>query len=147
MSIINNNKNHGNSSFLSKSSVKKVLPYAAASSTSFGNDESWITPLKMNLISPAAKKFPISSTTLKAHEKCYFDSSSGLKISLVEEKKELIIVFGAKGSGDTEVPFEKREEVSWLQFKTAAFNLLGTNCDIYEQAAKFVEEFTKLQEF
>lgn len=136
-----------NFSFLPKNDIKKLLPYVAASCTSVGNDESWITPFKLSLISPASKQFPISSETLKAHDKCFFDPSSGLKISLVQGEKELIIAFGPMGSGDTEVAASKQKEISRLQLTTGILNLLGSNCHIYEQASKLVEELIKLNEF
>ncbi len=148
MSTINNNLSRlHNFTMLSKNTARGLLHYAAASSASFRNDDSWITPLKINLLSPANSHFPISSSSLKAHEKCFFDRNSGLKISIMRGEKEVLIAFGAMGSGDTEVPSDQSEELSAKQWQTALLNLFGATCDIYEKAELFVREFSKLEPF
>jgi glycogen synthase len=47
------------SNTLTKNSAREILPYVAASCTSFANDESWIRPLKLRLLFPQKIDFPI----------------------------------------------------------------------------------------
>ncbi len=145
--MINNKESLKGFLLLPRSLAKKLVPYSAASCASFANDASWIEALKLNLISPYKKCFAISSSSLKAHDKCFFNQHSGLKISIIEGEKELILVFGAVGSGSTEVAFAHREETYKKKFNAVAFSLLGMPTDIFEEAAQFVEEFSQLKEF
>jgi glycogen synthase len=148
MTIINNKLNHSeNSVALSRSDARKLLRYTSAMSASYANDETWINSLKLNLLSPSKNNFPISSQTLKAHEKCFFDQNSGLKISIIGGDKEIIIAFGSVGSCNSEVAPDEADSVSKTQLDTAKYNLLGFSYDIYDQAAKFVEEFSRLEAF
>ena len=143
-----NNKNYSEGfTTLPKSKAKELIPYVAASCASYTNDESWITPLKLNLLSPLKQCYPISSSALKAHEKCFFDKKSGLKISVIEGLTELIIAFGAVGSGETEVASSDQKQMSQKQLNAAIYNLIGISSEVFEQAAQFVEEFSKLNAF
>src|SRR5271170_776186 len=132
---------------LSKRQARSILPYAAASGASTSNDDSLVTPFKLNMLSPTRMHFPISSPTLKAHEKCFFDPNLGLKIAVIEGAKEVIIAFGPAGSGNTELAPDQRNRVYNTQRNTALFNIIGFQYDVYERAAQFVEEFSKLEAF
>lgn len=133
--------------YLSKSDARRWFPYVGASCTSFNNDELWIREFGLSLLSPNQQSISSSSPTLKAHDKCFFDRNSGLKISLVEGKEEIIVAFGAMGSAKTEVPLDQADAATEIQKNAAQSNLLGYSCDIYEQAAKFVAELSKMERF
>jgi starch synthase len=135
------------SNVLTKNSARNVLPYVAASCVSVKNDESWIKPLKMNLLSPKEMNFEISGSQLKAHDKCFFDKESGLKISVMEGEKELIVAFGPLGSGNTEVDERRSRVLGNVQMISAVSNLAGFSINAYQEAAKFVEEFSRLERF
>jgi starch synthase len=135
------------SNLLSRESTRELLPYAAASCTSFGNDESWIRPLKYNLLSPQNIRFPALSSQIHAHLKCYFDENTGLKISIIEGTKEVIIAFGAQGSGKSELDDSRAYACFELQGRTAKRNMGGFSCSIYEEAAQFVNDFSRSNEF
>ena len=151
------------SNVLTQNSARNVLPYVAASCVSYGNDESWIKPLKLNLLSPKAMNFQVSSSEskpskncfsfqdsssgLKRNDKCFFDKVSGLKISVMEGEKEVIVAFGALGSGGTEVNERRSRILGNVQMISAVSNLAGFSINAYEDAAKFVEEFSRLERF
>jgi glycogen synthase len=135
------------SNVLTKNSTWGLLPYIATSCASVANDDSWLKPLKLRLLSPQKIDFSVSRSQLKANEKCYFDEEAGLKISIAEGEKEVIIAFGALGSQSSEVGERQRKIISLIQYTTAATNLIGFSNEIYEKAAQFVTDFSKLEQF
>ena len=147
--MINNNisQNSNEPNILPKNSARELVRYAAVSCASFTNDLSWIKPLKLHLVSPTKNEFSVSSSSLKSHDQCFFDAISGLKIMIVEDVKEVILAFGAVGSGNTEVSPDKSQEMTNTQWWAAFYNLCGVSCEIFEQAAKFVDEFSKWEAF
>ncbi len=135
------------SNILTKNSARDILPYVAATCVSHNNDESWINPLKLHLLSPQALNIQISRAQLKANDKCFFDRKTGLKISLIEGEKEVIVSFGALGSGHTELDPRSARIVSTGQMVTAVSNLVGFSITAYEEAAQFVEELSRSEQF
>jgi starch synthase len=135
------------SNILTKNSAREVLPYVAASCCSVNNDESWINPLKLHLLSPRALNIQLSSAQLKANDKCFFDRKTGLKISLIEGKKEVIVAFGALGSAHTELDPRAARIVRTGQMVTAVSNLMGFSITAYEEAAQFVQELSRSEQF
>ncbi len=145
--LINAISKSNNQLQLSKENSKKILPYVAATCTSFSNDASWIAPFNFNLINPYKQGIKPKNAKILPHDNCFFDHETALKISVCEGKSSIIIAFGAMGSACTEVPSEKHEEYREKQKKNALWNLQGFSCPVYQEAAEFVGELCRLERF
>jgi hypothetical protein len=132
---------------LTRNSARSLLPYVAATCTAQTNDTSWIEPLGLKLISPKEISLSTPQTRLKANGKCFFDKTSGLKVSVIESANEVILAFGAMGSYKSEVDQAEGKMLQVCQVVLIALNLFGFNIDFYEDAARFVAHFVKCEAF
>ena len=87
---------------------------------------------------------------LKAHEWCFFDKETGLKLSLFESEDEVIVAFGAFESGETEFDrddFEGKRIAAKAQDDAIFTNLKGEDPYIYTEAVEAVQKLTQHPHF
>ncbi len=118
--------------------AKSILKFAACSSASFNNDEDWVKPFNYHFVKPFQNKIFLPVGNVRSHDYCFFSEETGLKVSVFENSREVIVAFGAFNSGHTELPEERREPVAKKQIETIKANLMGETPCLYETAKKVV---------
>ncbi len=95
--------------------TKFVMKYAACTTTSSTNNPDWVKPFHLRLVNPHKENF-CSYAGIAAHEECYFDEETALKICVFADENEVIFAFAALGSAATQVPEYRRGEMTHKQF-------------------------------
>ena len=137
---------------LEKEGAKKYIQYASIAayvhSAHPQNDavQTWIEPFGFKPLKPKDLEINPQSLPgkLEAHEFCFLDCNSLLKVSLVEKEGEVLIGFGALRSAFTEVIDPKEQKrIAKSQYLQVTGNLAGGRPALYEQASAFVETLLK----
>lgn len=123
--------------------AKNYLKYVSAIAAAYKNDAKWLEGLNAHFhqfSSNDTDDFRNIPGQLSVKDYCLFDRNTSLKISLITIDKELIICFGAKGSGSTELK-DKADQQRLInqQESMSVTNILGYRHSLYDQAVRAVE--------
>lgn len=136
----------------SKDEVLEVLRYKAAAAAVHSLDETWVTPLgyKFQNIQDLNVEGLEQGLTSGVEQKqyCFFDKQTSLKAMICSNDKEVIITFGALGSGDTEIKNPRdQQSLTTKQYLEIAENLVGFVPFVYQEAEELFQKIKNLDVF
>lgn len=116
--------------------LKPYLKLAATSAASFKNDAKWLEGLGLKFHDFHPNEVDLKDAPgIIVQGAVLFDPKSGLKVSVVENDKEVFVNFGAHNCLSNELTDKKEQKKAHTeQFQAASLNLLGAEPKIYEQA-------------
>lgn len=126
--------------------AKAIMKYAACTTTSSTNNPDWVKLFHLRRVNPYKENF-CNYAGLAAHEECYFDEELALKISIFENEKEVIFTFAALGSAATQVPDERKGEMTRKQAVGMLDNVLfGEVPPLYTRALQTIGTLIRCKE-
>lgn len=129
-----------------KAQVSSILPYAFFCAFVHSMKKDWIDPLRYQVISP--NTLGVNLRDLEAHESCFFDPKTALKIVIFEKGEEVVFAFGAVRCGDSELSNdEEKTQLFYLGLKDVLLSWFGGSPEIYFEAENAFKEISKLPRF
>lgn len=137
----------------------QFVKYAAVSGSQDGCDQSWITPLGLQFYKLQEADFDLKNinSSITLDNDCFYDFSTGLKVTISVNAHEIIVGFGAIQSlnhlqwrnpslNDDERKVNS-EAVTSIQLHAVRKNILGLIPPIYEQADELLQVIRSHPEF
>jgi dienelactone hydrolase len=125
---------------LTPTEVKPYLPYASAAGFIYSTNPSYVLS-GWECIPP--ETLNLTSESVEARDKCFFDPDSGFKVTLLQKRNEVIVCVGAIEAQEQ----EKARSPKYQKAKNIAQSILGVMPPVYKQALAFAKKIQACPQF